>query len=82
MSSPCATSIAAQLLMTFAYRWVTNVQSGAFSQVTVLLAYALGALFLGEPFGGEQMAGAALTLGGVIGVLWLQAPGRAKAPVS
>jgi drug/metabolite transporter (DMT)-like permease len=72
-----ATSVAAQLWMTYAYRWVTNVQSGAFSQVTVLLAYGLGALFLGEPFGGEQFAGAALTLVGVIGVIWIQATPRA-----
>jgi drug/metabolite transporter (DMT)-like permease len=71
-----ATSVGAQLLMTYAYRWVTNVQSGAMSQVTVLLAYALGALFLGEPFGGEQIAGSALTLIGVIGVIWIQAPRR------
>lgn len=72
-----ATSIAAQLLMTYAYRWVTNVQSGAFSQVTVLLAYALGAFFLHEPFGPIQMAGSALTLAGVLGVIWIQSTPRA-----
>jgi drug/metabolite transporter (DMT)-like permease len=72
-----ATSIAAQLLMTYAYRWVTNVQSGAFSQVTVLLAYAMGALFLGEPFGPLQIGGSALTLIGVLGVIWIQSPPRA-----
>jgi drug/metabolite transporter (DMT)-like permease len=72
-----ATSIVAQLSMTYAYRWVTNVQSGAFSQVTVLLSYALGALFLAEPFGPLQLAGAALTLVGVLGVIWIQAPPRA-----
>lgn len=72
-----ATSIVAQLAMTYAYRWVTNVQSGAFSQLTVLLAYAFGALFLGEAFGPAQLAGAALTLGGVLGVIWVQSPPRA-----
>ena len=72
-----ASSISAQLSMTYAYRWVTNVQSGAFSQVTVLLAYALGALFLGEPFGPRQAAGALLTLAGVVGVIWIQTPPRA-----
>ena len=72
-----ATSIAAQLLMTYAYRWVTNVQSGAFSRVTVLLAYAMGALFLGEPFGPLQIGGSLLTLVGVLGVIWIQSPPRA-----
>ena len=71
-----ATSIAAQMSMTFAYRWVTNVQSGAFSQVTVILAYAMGALFLGEPYGPPQIAGSLLTLVGVLGVIWVQAPPR------
>jgi drug/metabolite transporter (DMT)-like permease len=72
-----ATSISAQLGMTYAYRWVTNVQSGAFMQITVLLSYAFGALFLGEPFGPAQAAGAALTLAGVLGVIWIQAPPKA-----
>lgn len=71
------TSIAAQLLMTYAYRWVTNVQSGAFSQVTVILVYGLGAIFLGEPFGQVQIGGSLLTLIGVLGVIWIQSAPRA-----
>ena len=72
-----ATSIAAQLLMTYAYRWVTNVQSGAMAQLTVLIAFALGALFLDEPFGWNQALGCLLTLAGIIGVVRIQATPRA-----
>ena len=72
-----ATSIAAQLLMTYAYRWVTNVQSGAMAQLTVLIAFALGALFLGEAFGWNQALGCLLTLAGIIGVVRIQATPRA-----
>lgn len=72
-----ATSIAAQLLMTYAYRWVTNVQSGAMAQLTVLIAFALGALLLDEPFGMNQALGSLLTLGGIIGVVRLQSTPRA-----
>lgn len=72
-----ATSIAAQLLMTYAYRWVTNVQSGAMAQLTVLIAFALGALFLDEPFGWNQALGCLLTLAGIIGVVLIQATPRA-----
>lgn len=72
-----ATSIAAQLLMTYAYRWVTNVQAGAMAQLTVLIAFALGALFLAEPFGWNQALGSLLTLAGIIGVVRVQATPRA-----
>ncbi|MEO7794001.1 MAG: DMT family transporter [Thermoanaerobaculia bacterium] len=70
-------SIAAQLWMTYAYRWVTNVQAGAMSQVTVLISFGLGALFLAEPFGWEQAVGCLLTLAGILGVVWVQTTPRA-----
>lgn len=72
-----ASSVAAQLLMTYAYRWVTNVQAGAMAQLTVLFAFALGAGLLGEPFGPDQAIGSLLTLAGVVGVVRLQATPRA-----
>ncbi len=72
-----AASIAAQLLMTYAYRWVTNVQSGAMAQLTVLIAFALGALLLDEPFGWNQALGSLLTLAGIIGVVRVQSTPRA-----
>ena len=63
--------------MTYAYRWVTNVQSGAMAQLTVLIAFALGALLPGEPFACNQALGCLLTLAGIIGVVRIQATPRA-----
>jgi drug/metabolite transporter (DMT)-like permease len=70
-------SIAAQLLMTWAYRWVTNLQAGVLSQLTVVVAMLLGALFLGDRLAPLQLLGGALTLAGVIGVAWAQSTPRA-----
>lgn len=70
-------SIAAQLLMTYAYRWVTNLQAGVLSQLTVVLSLLLGAMFLGDRPAPIQIVGSLLTLAGVIGVVWLQATPRA-----
>ena len=64
---------AAQLLVTWAYRWVTNLQAGVISQLTVVLSIALGAAFLGERPTPVQLLGSALTLAGVVGVVWRQA---------
>lgn len=70
-------SIAAQLLMTHAYRWVTNLQAGVFAQLTVVLSMILGVAFLGDSFGGAKLAGTALALAGIVGVVWLQSTPRA-----
>jgi drug/metabolite transporter (DMT)-like permease len=70
-------SVAAQLLMTYAYRWVTNLQAGVLSQLTVVLSMLLGAVFLGDRPAPLQIVGSLLTLAGVIGVVWLQATPRA-----
>ena len=70
-------SISAQLLMTYAYRWVTNLQAGVLMQVTVVLSLVLGAVFLGDRPAPIQIVGCLLTLAGVIGVVWLHAPPRA-----
>jgi drug/metabolite transporter (DMT)-like permease len=72
-----AASVAAQLLMTYAYRWVTNLQAGVFAQLTVVVTMALGVLLLGERFAPSQLAGAALAIVGVIGVIVPKAPPRA-----
>jgi drug/metabolite transporter (DMT)-like permease len=45
-------------------------------QLTVVLFLLLGALFLGERLAPIQIVGCLLTLAGVIGVVWLQAPPR------
>lgn len=70
-------SIAAQLLMTYAYRWVTNLQAGVLAQLTVVLSLAAGALWLGERLTVRALSGCVLTLAGVVGVVWLQATPRA-----
>lgn len=71
------TSVAAQLLMTYAYRWVTNLQAGVTLQLTVVLSMVLGAVFLGERLTPLQLFGSALTIAGVLGVVRLSAPPRA-----
>ena len=72
-----ASSVVAQLLMTWAYRWVTNLQAGVISQLTVVISMLLGALFLEDRLTPSQVWGTVLTLAGVIGVAWLQSTPRA-----
>ncbi len=72
-----ASSIVAQLTMTYAYRWVTNLQAGAIAQLTVVVTMGLGVVVLGDSFGPLQVLGAALALGGIVGVVWLQSAPRA-----
>lgn len=71
------TSVTAQLLMTYAYRWVTNLQAGVLAQLTVVLSMILGVVFLGDRLTPVQICGSALALGGVVGVVWMQATPRA-----
>jgi drug/metabolite transporter (DMT)-like permease len=56
-------SVIAQLLMTWSYRWVTNLQAGV--------------IFLGDRLTPLQLLGSVLTLGGVVGVAWSQSTPRA-----
>jgi drug/metabolite transporter (DMT)-like permease len=72
-----AFSVVAQLLMTWAYRWVTNLQAGVLAQLTVVVSMAWGVLFLGDRLSALQAAGSLLTLGGIVGVVWLHATPRA-----
>ncbi|QQR75486.1 MAG: DMT family transporter [Holophagales bacterium] len=60
-----ASSIAAQLLMTYAFRWVDNLQAGVFAPLAPLIAAALGVVLLGERLTPVELAGGALALGGV-----------------
>ena len=70
-------SVVAQLLMTWAYRWVTNLQAGVISQLTVVVSMILGVMFLGDRLTALQMFGGALALAGVVGVVWTQSTPRA-----
>jgi drug/metabolite transporter (DMT)-like permease len=63
------TSMAAQLLMTHAYRWVDNLRAGVVAQLTVFVAMALGAAFLGEPVTPGSILGSLLTVAGVVAVV-------------
>lgn len=71
------TSVAAQLLMTYAYRWVTNLQAGVVNQLTVVLTMGLGAVFLGDRLTPLQIFGSLLTLSGVVGVVRVHSTPRA-----
>ncbi len=71
------TSIAAQLGMTHAYRWVTNLQMGVCTQLAVVVAMALGIAFLDEPATALGLAGSALTIGSILAVVAIQATPRA-----
>jgi drug/metabolite transporter (DMT)-like permease len=73
-----ASSISAQLLMTYAYRWVTNLQAGFFAQITVVVAMFLGAVFLGERLSPLQLLGAALSIGGVLWAIALKQPAASE----
>jgi drug/metabolite transporter (DMT)-like permease len=68
-----ALSAAAQLLMTYAYRWVDAVTAGVISQASPLVAMSSGVLFLGEDLSLQKALGTLLTLGGVIAVMLVTA---------
>ena len=72
-----ACSVVAQFLMTYSYRWVTNLQAGVINQLTVVLSLSLGVIFLGDRLTPVQVLGVLLTLSGVVGVVWLQGTPRA-----
>jgi drug/metabolite transporter (DMT)-like permease len=69
----------AQLLMTFSLRWVDAMTVGVISQLGVLVAMALGALFLHEVITPTAAIGSALTIAGVIGVTYVTSLGKRAA---
>jgi drug/metabolite transporter (DMT)-like permease len=72
-----ASAVAAQLLMTWAYRWVTNLQAGVISELAVVTSMLLGVVFLGDRLTPLQVWGSVLALVGVAGVAWSQSTPRA-----
>jgi len=62
-----AFSVAAQLLMTYALRFVRAAVAGIIAQLTPVAALAMGWLFLGEAVAALALFGAGLTL---VGVSW------------
>lgn len=67
-------SMAAQLLMTHAYRWVDNLRAGVVSQLAVFVAMALGVLLLGDRVTPLALLGSLLTVSGVVAVVAVRAP--------
>jgi drug/metabolite transporter (DMT)-like permease len=70
LGATALTAMAAQLLMTFALRWVDAMTAGVISQLAVLVSMACGALFLDERITPLVALGSALTIGGVCGVVY------------
>lgn len=64
-------AIAAQLLLTFSLRWVDAMTVGVISQLAVLISMILGATILHESIPALSLAGSALTIGGVVGVVYV-----------
>jgi drug/metabolite transporter (DMT)-like permease len=71
------TSVGAQLSMTHAYKWATNLEAGALAQLAVVITLVLGAWLLDEPLTPVAIVGAILAVGGVLAVVWLQRTPRA-----
>jgi drug/metabolite transporter (DMT)-like permease len=69
-------AIGAQLLMTFSLRWVDAMTVGVISQLAVLIAMALGATLLHEVITPSAAIGAVLTIGGVLGVMYVTSFGK------
>ena len=64
-------AIAAQLLLTFSLRWVDAMTVGVISQLAVVVAMVLGVTLLDESISAMAITGAALTIGGVVGVVYV-----------
>ena len=64
-------AIGAQLLLTFSLRWVDAMTVGVISQLAVIVSMFLGAQFLGEIITPMAALGALLTIGGVVGVVYV-----------
>ena len=64
-------AIGAQLLLTFSLRWVDAMTVGTISQLAVVVAMILGVTLLDEHLSRMAVSGAALTIGGVMGVVYV-----------
>lgn len=64
-------AIGAQLLLTFSLRWVDAMTVGVMSQLAVIVAMILGVTVLHERLSAMAIVGAALTIGGVVGVVYV-----------
>lgn len=79
LASTSLLAIGAQLLLTFSLRWVDAMTVGVISQLAVLVSMALGAMVLGEVITVMEAIGSALTIGGVVGVVYITSLTKPKA---
>jgi drug/metabolite transporter (DMT)-like permease len=71
LAGTAAFAMGAQLILTFVLRWVDAMTVGVISQLAVLIAMALGAMFLEERIAPMAAVGSALTIAGVVGVTYV-----------
>lgn len=64
-------AIGAQLLLTFTLRWVDAMTVGVISQLAVVVSMVLGVTILHEHISTMALIGASLTIGGVVGVVYV-----------
>lgn len=73
-------AIGAQLLLTFSLRWIDAMTVGVISQIAVLVSMLLGVTLLHDTIPPIAMLGSALTIGGVIGVVYVTSLHKAARP--
>src|SRR3954452_9695759 len=64
-------AMGAQLFMTFSLRWLDAMTTGVISQLAVIVSFIFGAVFLHDRITPAGALGSALTIGGVIGVIYM-----------
>jgi len=74
-------AIGAQLLMTFSLRWVDAMTVGVISQLAVLVSMALGATLLNDVITPMAALGSVLSIGGVVGVMYVTSMRRLRPAV-
>lgn len=72
-------SIGAQLLLTHSLRWLDAMTVGVISQIGVVVAMGLGVALLGETINTAAAIGSILTIGGVVGVVYITSLARPAA---
>ena len=71
-------AIGAQLLLTFSLRWVDAMTVGVISQLAVLVSMVLGVAILNDAIPAGAILGAALTVTGVVGVVYFSSLAKPK----
>lgn len=75
-------AMGAQLFMTFSLRWLDAMTTGVIAQIAVVVSFIFGAMFLRDPITPAGALGSALTIGGVIGVIYMTSRFKAEPVVT